>query len=287
MKKLFSLLVLGMFALCALTSCGNEKAKWEDDKFDKTVTIDESVLVTPGKLTVAVSPDYPPYEFFDSSKTGRSAFEGSDIYFANYVAQSLGLELELVEIAFDNLFAAIPGKRADIIISGLTYEAERAENYFLTNSYYDDGEGSQVIVINKTDSSVFTSLESLNDTSCKVAAQVNSLQSALVASQLPNCTQQDISLVSDGVTQLKNGNVDALAVSQYVAETLCEQNTDLMIITGTSFECKNSGLVACLDKENTALGTAVNNVIDKMPATMYDDWFKDAKDLAIKLGAME
>lgn len=290
MKNYIKCLTALVCAVCVgmfLTACGSGKATWEKEKFDSVASVDKSALISEGKLTVAISPDYAPYEFLDDKKSGQSAFEGADVHFANYLAQSLGLELVLVNISFDNIFASIPGKKADIVISGLTYAQDRSENYFLTNSYYNDGEGGQVVVINKSDAATYTTLESLNSKDCKVAAQTNSLQYSLVVEQIPNCTITSISAITDGTTQLLSGKVDAIALSQYSAETLCEQNSDLMIISNDAFECVNSGLIACLDKNNTTLGSAVNTVISKMGAKQYDDWFKDAKALAIKIGQIE
>jgi ABC-type amino acid transport substrate-binding protein len=48
-----------------------------------------------GVLTVALSPDFSPMEFVDSSKTGQDQYVGFDVTLAKYLAEELGVRLEL------------------------------------------------------------------------------------------------------------------------------------------------------------------------------------------------
>ena len=58
-------------------------------------------------LTVAMSPDFAPMEFVDTSKTGQDQFVGFDITLANYIAQELGLTLEIKPMSFDACQTAV------------------------------------------------------------------------------------------------------------------------------------------------------------------------------------
>ena len=50
-----------------------------------------------GKLSVATSPDWPPYEYIDDA--GNVA--GTDIKMVQYFADQMGVELEIQQMNFD------------------------------------------------------------------------------------------------------------------------------------------------------------------------------------------
>ena len=47
--------------------------------------------VTEGKLTVATSPDFEPYEFYSIDEEGNPTLAGFDIALAQYIADKMGL----------------------------------------------------------------------------------------------------------------------------------------------------------------------------------------------------
>jgi len=98
MKKFVSLLLALMMAL-SLVACGSKADTSADDKtYDTAVTEPANALEkikADGVLTVAVSPDFSPMEFVDSSKTGQDQYVGFDIELAKYIAQYLGVDRRL------------------------------------------------------------------------------------------------------------------------------------------------------------------------------------------------
>ena len=66
---------------------------------------------------LATSPDFAPLEFEDLS-SGEAQYVGSDIELAKYIAEKLGVELEISAMDFSAVQAAIPSGQADIAISG-------------------------------------------------------------------------------------------------------------------------------------------------------------------------
>ena len=78
-------------------------------------------------LTVATSPDFAPMEFCDVSKTGQDQYVGFDIMLANYIADELGMELEILPMSFDAAPAAVTSGKAMLAISGFSWTEERAE----------------------------------------------------------------------------------------------------------------------------------------------------------------
>lgn len=279
MKKIILAFILGILTF-NLVGCSNNKSSWQDEKYEKTIDVTGAKLVNEGKLTVALSPDYAPYEFLDLTKSGIAQFNGSDVYFASYLAQNFGLELDIIQMSFDNLFATLTTNKADIVISGLTYSSERAENYGLTKSYYDDGEGGQVLICSKEDVDKFKTLDDLNKSNIKISAQNNSLQMDLVKEFLPSAQIDLIQSIPDGLTKIKQDKVDALAISELAALTVVEENSDFVIIPNVSFPTEESGLIACVSKSNTVLLEKVNLAISNLAENQYYTWFEVSKALA-------
>ena len=96
-----------------------------------------------GKIVVATSPDYAPYEFLDLQ--GNPV--GSDISLIKYTAQQLGVEVQLEPMDFDACLAAVAMGKVDLTVSGMVPKPERAESMDFSDVYYNDG--NQVIVILK------------------------------------------------------------------------------------------------------------------------------------------
>ena len=109
----------------------------------------EEELIESGKLIVATSTDYAPYEFIDLTKEGQDKFVGADITLAKYIANKLGLELEIKSMNFDVVLTALDSDKADLAISGFTYSDSRAASYLFSESYFLEGEGDQIIVTTK------------------------------------------------------------------------------------------------------------------------------------------
>src|SRR6266508_501536 len=79
-------------------------------------------LINPGKLTYGAAAGFPPFEYL---KDGTVI--GFDIDLGTAVAEKLGLEPEMLNMAFDGLIPALKGKRIDILNSAMYIKKEREE----------------------------------------------------------------------------------------------------------------------------------------------------------------
>ena len=68
---------------------------------------DKVETVTDGKLTVATSPDFAPYEFYSIDEDGNPTLSGFDMDLAQYIADKMGLELEVVPMDFDGVLSEL------------------------------------------------------------------------------------------------------------------------------------------------------------------------------------
>ena len=163
MKKFFALMLALVMAL-SLVACGSKADTTADDKTDDPAAAEPAnaleKIKADGVLTVALSPDFSPMEFVDSSKTGQDQYVGFDITLAKYIAENLGVELVIEPMGFDASQTAVYTGSVPMSISGYSWTEERGENYEISDYYYaGDNETEQVILIKKTDADKYTSAE--------------------------------------------------------------------------------------------------------------------------------
>ena len=274
MKKLVCLLlaVLTVFALCA---CGSSEKSALDE-------IKES-----GVLTVALSPDFSPMEFVDSSKTGQEQYVGFDVMLAQFIADELGVKLEIQAMSFDACQTAVSTASVPMSISGFSWTEERAENFELSDYYYaGENETEQVLLIRKDDADKYKSAEDFDGVD--VGAQNASLQMMMVTEQLPNAKPYTIGDIGVGVLELQSGNIEALAVAAGNAEMIVDSNPDLMVCEW-EFDVKTEyeANVVLITKGETELLEAVNAALQKAyDAGYYGEWYEEAVELAKSETAM-
>ena len=234
-------------------------------------------------LTVAISPDFAPMEFVDTSKTGQDQYVGFDVTLANYLAKELGLTLELKAMSFDACQTAVQLGSVDMSISGFSWTAEREENFLLSDYYVaGDNETKQVVITLKEKENTVT--ESAGFSGWKVGAQAASLQEKLVQEALVPAGAEMVvyKSIDDAVLALQTGKIDALAVAEGNGKAIIANNPTLAM-SGYEFavDPKYENNVILLNKNSKELLTKVNAVLAKaMAAGVYNGWYEDAKALA-------
>lgn len=237
-----------------------------------------------GKITMATSPDFAPFEFKDIS-SGKVDYVGCDIELAKYIADKIGVELEIQPMDFAAVQAAVTSGSVDMAIAGFSYTPERAESMGLSNQYdYDRGdEGStQGILIMAEDADTLNTAESFAGK--KIAAQNGALQQSLVLEQLPDAKMETITTVNDGVMMLQTGKVDAVAIATSVGETMITNYPELQF-SDFWFDVEDDGNVVAVPKGEDALLEVVNEAVDEvMEQDLYTEWHTAAVEKAESLG---
>lgn len=269
MKKLFCAALAAAMLMATMSGCGSSQNRLEK-------------ILESGKLVLATSPDFAPLEFEDLS-SGEAQYVGSDIELAKYIAEKLGVELEISAMDFSAVQAAIPSGQADIAISGFAKTEERAQNMELSTPFNITEDGGQTVLVAKGQGANYTTADDFSG--LQIGAQNGSLQYNLVSSQLP----EDVEIVpvgslNDGVLMLETGKIDALASDLSNAELLLESH-DGIETTDFMFEYSSEGNVAAVKKGETELIEAVNEIIEEVNELgLYDQWKEEATELAKSLG---
>lgn len=275
LKKFVCLLLaaLTVFALCA---CGSS---------DKSALQE---IKDSGVLTVALSPDFAPMEFVDSSKTGQEQYVGFDVMLAQFIADELGVKLEIQAMSFDACQTAVSTGSVPMSISGYSWTEERAENFELSDYYYaGENETEQVLLIRKADADKYKTAEDFDGVD--VGAQNASLQMMMVTEQLPNAKAYTIGDIGVGVLELQSGNIEALAVAAGNAEMIVDSNPDLMVCEWEfDVKAEYEANVVLIAKGETELLEAVNAALQKAyDEGYYGGWYEEAVELAKSENAAE
>lgn len=239
-------------------------------------------ILAAGKITMGTAPDFAPWEFKDVS-SGTTEYVGSDIELAKYIAQQLGVELEIKPMEFSAIQQALASGTIDMGISGFAYTEKRAEALGLSDRYNVGSKAGQGLLVMKDMASVYNTAEAFSGK--KVAAQNASLQQTLVQEQLPGDVQmQTVTQVTDGVMMLTTGKVDAVAVSGDNGESLVKTYPEVAMAE-FKFEYKSDGNVIGVKKGEDELLAAINEILADVNANgLYEVWKEDAKALADSLG---
>lgn len=291
MKKFVSLF-LALLTVLSLVACGSKTDTKTDDKSGgSTVTEPANVLEkikADSVLTVALSPDFSPMEFVDSSKIDQDQYVGFDVTPAKYIADGLGVKLQIEAMGFDASQTAVYTGSVPMSISGYSWTEERAKNYELSDYYYaGENETRQALLIKKENADKYTTPETLSGKD--VGAQNASLQMQLVTEQLTGANPISIGDITVGVMELKSGNIEALAVAYGNAEMIADANPDLAICTWEfDVKAEYSANVIMMQKGETELLNAVNTLLAQAKeANLYDGWYKDAVELGKSENAKE
>ena len=246
MKKLLAALLALMmvFALCA---CGGNSGA--DNKYG---------TITPGVLTVVTSPDYAPYEFYALDDSGTPTLAGFDMALAQYIADELGLELEIIPMNFNGIVGEMGVGGADLAIAGLSPDPDRETAMDFSDIYY---EGKQAFVTVADKASLFTDLASTNSGEFAIATQTGTIQADLAAQYSPNADLISLPKATDIIAELVSGKLDGAYVEWDVAVAYQANYPELTIVCEVPYEAE--GNVIGVAKGNAALLEAVNAALNK------------------------
>lgn len=272
MKKIIALTLAVLMTLSLFAGC--------KPAANNEVT-NEYNLVKAGKLTVAISPDFAPMEFVDPSKTGQDKFVGFDVSLAKFIAQELGVTLEIMPLDFDACQTAVETGKVDMSISGYSWTEKREKNYNLSDYYYaGENETEQVLITLKENEGKYATADSLKGV--KVGAQGASLQEELVKAQLPDSELVLYTDINTGLQQLKKGDFDVMAVAIGNANALINNNPEA-IMSGFQFvvDEKEANNLILLQKGDDKLTEKVNEILAKaLAAGYYETWYEEALNTA-------
>ena len=282
MKK-FLAMALSLAMVLSLAACGskteapaeNTDAPAESDTTDASESTEVSV-VNPGKLTVATSPDFAPYESYAIDANGDPQLAGFDVALAGYIADYMGLELDVIPMDFDGVLNELAAGSVDLGMAGLSPDPERADAMDFSDLYYMGGQSFVCLQSNKDQ---FTSLEDTNKPEYSIGAQNGSIQNDLANENSPDADIVVLTKVTDIVAELLAGKLDGAYIETAVAETYAKQYPALCVALDVPYDSEGSAVGVA--KGNDGLMAKVNEAIAAALADgSMDQFVAEANELA-------
>jgi polar amino acid transport system substrate-binding protein len=215
-----------------------------------------SLTIKPGVLTVGMEIGYPPMEYLDSNGNPT----GFDVQMAFSIARKLGLTVELVDTAWDGIFAGVETGKYDCIISSVTITEARQQAHNFTKPYIGN---TQALVLLKDSKITARSPEELSGLGVAYQAETTSdIYMAQLGEKGLKFTPYEYDKVINCFDELKLGRVDAIVCDSLVA-------VDYIAPVDSPFEIVWQGTAdevfgICLKKGNDALTAAIDKALDEL-----------------------
>ena len=246
MKKMLALLMS-----LSLMACGQKADGQSDDQSDGSA------------LVLGTSADYAPFEFMYADENGDMQYAGIDVSAAQYIADEMGKELKVENMAFEYLLTSLAKGDYDMVMAAMEATPERLESADFSDPYYTD---MPPMILVKADSA--DQYQTLADFAGKsVGAQAATTKEDIVKDSMEGASLVSLSLVTDLVNELAYGKVDAIVLDGAVAQEYAESNSDLVIAAASDeLGTAEPYCVAVAKGDPKGLLPAINAAIAKMQA---------------------
>lgn len=272
MKKLIALMLAMLMAL-SLVACGggsanNDAANTDGEEGGDTKTV----------LVLGTSADYAPFEFMYPDESGEMVYGGIDVAVAQYIADEMGLELQIENFGFDNLLTSLDKGDFDIVLAAMEATPDRLENADFSDPYYTDVPPALLVKADKADS--FKTLADLNGK--YVGAQTATTKLDMVNENIEGANAVPLQSVLDLVNELVYDKVDAILLDGGVAEEYAAANPDLVIAEASAELGQAAPYCVAVQKgDPKGLLEGINAAIAKMTAeNKVETFIADANALA-------
>lgn len=199
-----------------------------------------------GVLVMATNAEFEPWEFHDGDK-----IVGIDPEIAAAIAEKLGMELEIEDMAFDSIIPAVTSGKADFGAAGMTVTEDRLQSVDFTDTY---AESAQVIIV-KEDSDITGSADLEGKV---VGVQLGTTGDILASEMVGDENVERYNKGFEAVQALMQGKIDAVVIDSAPATVFVEQGEGLVLCDEKMSQeeyaiAVKKGNTELLEKINTAL----------------------------------
>ena len=272
MKKKISLLLAMMLVLVMAsctsgtgTSSSSEGSKAEDSSTaaDSSTADEEGgstedsaveTIKSNGKIVMVTNAEFEPFEFKENDK-----IVGIDAEIAQKIADKLGVELEITDIAFDSCVPSVQGGKADFAAAGMTITEARLKNVDFTDNYFN---ASQMIIVG-----VDSDIKSREDLNGKTVGVQQGTTGDIYCTNEEGENDIEVAEVKrygkgmDAVSDLIGGRLDAVVIDNFPAEKLVSKNTDKVMKLEEALTEEQYAIAVAKDSDLTAV---INEVLAEL-----------------------
>lgn len=203
-----------------------------------------------GTLVMGTNAEFPPYEYYEGQEV-----VGIDAEMAAAVAEKLGMELKIEDMAFDSLIPALSSGKVDIVAAGMTVTEDRLKNVNFSDSY---ATATQAIIV-KEGSEIATADDL---TGKKIGVQLGTTGD-IYASDVEGATIEQYNKGMEAVMALSQDKLDAVIIDNEPAKVFVSEVEGLQILD-EAFVTEEYAIA--IAKDNDELVEKVNAALAELTA---------------------
>lgn len=223
MKRLVALMLTGVMVF-SMTACGSKSSSSDSSTTAESTASDKSDLdyvKDKGTLVVGIT-EFEPMDYKDDDGN----WIGFDADMATAFAESLGVDVEFVEIDWDNKIMELDGKTIDCVWNGMTLTSEVTSSMECTNAYCNN---AQVVIVPKDKADKYQSEDSIKD----LAFAVEAGSAGEAALQELDIEPTPVKSQADALMEVASGTSDAAVIDSLMAAAMVGEGTGYADLTYT------------------------------------------------------
>ena len=286
-KRITAAAVVAALTLGTLAGCGSSNSS---DGSDASASADGAVYRTldeikeSGTINIGVFSDKSPFGYVDEN----GEYQGYDVYFANRLAEDLGVEVNFVSTEAASRIEYLQTGKVDIILANFTVTDERAEEVDFALPYMNVALG-----VISPDSNVITSLDDLTADDPVIVISGTTAETYLIENY-PDLNLQKYDAYAEAKTALENGNGVCWVNDNTEVIAYASQNEGYTV--GISSLGSLDTIAPAVTQGNTTLLDWINEEIESLgeesffhadyEATLLDTYGADYEDTLVVEGGV-
>jgi len=278
MKRKMISLALGAAMVLSMAGCGSSSAKADSAAASASAASEAAVstasagaesgdsdvqyIKDKGTLIVGIT-DFEPMDYKDDN----GDWIGFDADLGKKVAEDLGVDIQFVEIDWDNKILELDNKSIDCVWNGMTLTDEVTKSMACTNA--------QVVVLKKDNADKYADVESMKDLS--FAVEAGSAGEAAAKENGFNYTA--MTAQADTLMEVQAGTSDASIIDLLMAGAMIGEGTSYPDLTHTVELTTEEYGIGC--RKDSDLASYLNDELKKF----YDDG--TMKEIAEQYGVQD
>lgn len=223
MKKIIALMLALLMVGAVMAACGNPDMEVNQEGTNNSAAVaDVDTVKANGKLVVGITP-FEPMDYKDEN----GEWIGFDADMAKAFAESLGVEVEFVEIDWDNKILELDGGTIDCVWNGMTLTDEVTSAMSCSDAYCNN---AQVIVVNKDVADKYAEADACKELSFAVESGSAGQEQA----EAYGFTFTEVKDQATALMEVASGTCDAAIIDSLMAAAMVGEGTGYAQLTYTA-----------------------------------------------------
>lgn len=258
-KKVFALTMAAVMAAASMAGCGSSaqettaaatEAESTETAGEQSSEAEAASESEGGVLIMATNAEFDPWEYHEGDE-----IVGIDVEIAQAIADKLGMELQIEDMAFDAIIPSVVSGKADIGMAAISYDEDRAASV----NFSDDYASSSLVVLVTEESDIASEA----DLEGKLVGAQTGTTGELKASEIAGDSNVErYNSYFEAVQSLLTGKIDAVIIDGAPAKVFLSQNEGKIKQVGEALSNESYAVVTA--KENTELLEKINGAIKEL-----------------------